>query len=102
MVVPKWALQCHVALVSLVPLLMVRTHAFSLLAWQQVMRALAEAVRTLGMQFPDPHFKNKHKKRRVVQPELVQAVAANMPPGGERYNPNLKRHERYSCAPDVA
>ena len=50
------------------------------------MRTMAEAVCTLRAQFPDPHFKNKHKKRRVVQPELVQAAAANMPPGGERYS----------------
>ncbi|KAK9846481.1 hypothetical protein WJX81_005020 [Elliptochloris bilobata] len=34
------------------------------------------------IQFPDPHFKNRHKKRRVVQPELVHALAANMAPGG--------------------
>ena len=46
---------------------------------------MTEAVFMMCAQFPDPHFKNKHKKRRVVQPELVQAVAAHMPPGGERY-----------------
>ena len=50
-------------------------------------RAEAEAGCVLRAQFPDPHFKNKHKKRRVVQPELVQAVAAHMPPGGDRRAP---------------
>ena len=34
------------------------------------------------LQFPDPHFKMKHKKRRVIQPELVHALAHLMPPGG--------------------
>jgi tRNA (guanine-N7-)-methyltransferase len=30
------------------------------------------------IQFPDPWFKNKHSKRRVVQPELVDAIASNV------------------------
>ena len=33
-------------------------------------------------QFPDPHFKRKHRKRRVVQAQLVAALAALMRPGG--------------------
>ena len=28
------------------------------------------------MQFPDPHFKKKHHKRRVVTPELRATIAA--------------------------
>ena len=36
-----------------------------------------------ALQFPDPHFKARHKKRRVVQPQLVRAITARMPPGGE-------------------
>jgi tRNA (guanine-N7-)-methyltransferase len=34
------------------------------------------------VQFPDPHFKRKHRKRRVVQLQLVAALAALMRPGG--------------------
>lgn len=34
------------------------------------------------LQFPDPHFKRKHRKRRVVQPQLVAALAQLMAPGG--------------------
>eukprot|EP00198_Chlamydomonas_reinhardtii_P009375 XP_001698712.1 predicted protein [Chlamydomonas reinhardtii] len=34
------------------------------------------------VQFPDPHFKRRHRKRRVVQRRLVDALAAAMPPGG--------------------
>ncbi|PRW58022.1 tRNA (guanine-N(7)-)-methyltransferase isoform A [Chlorella sorokiniana] len=34
------------------------------------------------VQFPDPHFKARHKKRRTVQKQTVEAVARLMPPGG--------------------
>ncbi|GLC42351.1 hypothetical protein PLESTM_001323900 [Pleodorina starrii] len=34
------------------------------------------------IQFPDPHFKRRHHKRRVVQPQLVAALRDLMPPGG--------------------
>lgn len=37
-----------------------------------------------SVQFPDPHFKAKHKKRRMVQPALVAAMCASLKPeGGE-------------------
>ena len=35
------------------------------------------------VQYPDPHFKTKHRKRRVVQPQVVEGLAHLMPPGGE-------------------
>ena len=34
------------------------------------------------LQFPDPHFKKKHKKRRVVQPQLIEAIERRLAPGG--------------------
>ena len=34
------------------------------------------------LQFPDPHFKKKHKKRRVVQPQLIEAIDRRLAPGG--------------------
>ncbi|WP_299414049.1 tRNA (guanosine(46)-N7)-methyltransferase TrmB [Acaryochloris sp. IP29b_bin.148] len=34
------------------------------------------------IQFPDPWFKRRHQKRRVVQPELVAALAICIQPGG--------------------
>ncbi|EFJ47757.1 hypothetical protein VOLCADRAFT_61222 [Volvox carteri f. nagariensis] len=34
------------------------------------------------IQFPDPHFKRRHHKRRVVQPQLVTALRDLMPRGG--------------------
>ena len=32
-------------------------------------------LRSASIQFPDPHFKAKHHKRRVVQPELARSLA---------------------------
>ncbi|GLI71109.1 hypothetical protein VaNZ11_016182 [Volvox africanus] len=34
------------------------------------------------IQFPDPHFKRRHHKRRVVQPRLARALRDAMAPGG--------------------
>jgi tRNA (guanine-N7-)-methyltransferase len=34
------------------------------------------------IQFPDPWFKRRHQKRRVVQPQLVNDVADFLSPGG--------------------
>lgn len=33
-------------------------------------------------QFPDPHFKHRHKKRRIVQPSFIAHLASLMPTGG--------------------
>ena len=38
-------------------------------------------VEMVTIQFPDPHFKERHKKRRVVTPELVKTLAQFMPEG---------------------
>jgi len=34
----------------------------------------------VSIQFPDPHFKKSHAKRRVVKPRLVKTLAMFMPP----------------------
>lgn len=34
------------------------------------------------IQFPDPWFKKRHQKRRVAQPELVQALSTQIQPNG--------------------
>lgn len=36
----------------------------------------------VSIQFPDPWFKNRHFKRRVVQPEVVEILAKYLQPGG--------------------
>jgi tRNA (guanine-N7-)-methyltransferase len=42
-------------------------------------------LQLVTLQFPDPWFKKKHHKRRVLQPALLQALAAALPPGGELF-----------------
>lgn len=42
-------------------------------------------ITTITIQFPDPHFKNRHKKRRVVQPELVEVIADNVKSGSHLF-----------------
>lgn len=40
-------------------------------------------LKRVSIQFPDPWFKKRHLKRRVVQPELVEAIAKYLATGGE-------------------
>jgi tRNA (guanine-N7-)-methyltransferase len=44
-----------------------------------------ERLALVTIQFPDPWFKTKHHKRRVLQPELVGALAAALAPGRELF-----------------
>ncbi|OKH28431.1 tRNA (guanosine(46)-N7)-methyltransferase TrmB [Chroogloeocystis siderophila] len=39
-------------------------------------------LQRVTIQFPDPWFKNRHAKRRVVQPELVAELAEHLVAGG--------------------
>lgn len=43
----------------------------------------AERVDRFHLLFPDPWFKRRHKKRRVVDPELCAVMARQLRPGGE-------------------
>lgn len=49
------------------------------LAW---LSSLALPLQRVSIQFPDPWFKTRHSKRRVVQAELVTAIAEVLQPGG--------------------
>ena len=40
-------------------------------------------INLVSIQFPDPHFKKQHQKRRVVTPELVQILASHMNEGSQ-------------------
>ena len=40
-------------------------------------------LQRVSIQFPDPWFKQRHSKRRVVQPDLVTAIANALPPAGD-------------------
>jgi tRNA (guanine-N7-)-methyltransferase len=41
-----------------------------------------QSIQAVTIQFPDPWFKRRHQKRRVVQPALVEALADCLKPGG--------------------
>ena len=43
----------------------------------------AGILRNVTIQFPDPWFKNKHAKRRMVNRELVDTLARVLQPGGK-------------------
>ena len=43
--------------------------------------AAGSRVGRLSIQYPDPHWKARHQKRRVVQPALIAAVAAKTDEG---------------------
>lgn len=40
------------------------------------------SLHRVSIQFPDPWFKKRHQKRRVVQPEVVQLLAEFLAPDG--------------------
>ena len=48
-------------------------------------------VACVSVQFPDPHFKKRHHKRRIVQPQLVDAVADALLPGRKVRRRNRQR-----------
>ncbi len=58
------------------------------------------------IQFPDPWFKKRHQKRRVVQPVLVAAIASHLAPGGLVFLQSdieavaLEMSDRFSEHPD--
>ncbi len=40
-------------------------------------------LQAVTIQFPDPWFKKKHAKRRMVNPEMVDTIANHLAPGGK-------------------
>ncbi|BAZ04104.1 tRNA (guanosine(46)-N7)-methyltransferase TrmB [Calothrix sp. NIES-3974] len=41
-----------------------------------------DTLQRVTIQFPDPWFKTRHGKRRIVQPQLIQEIAEYLIPGG--------------------
>jgi tRNA (guanine-N7-)-methyltransferase len=50
---------------------------------QILLESLPDRLKTISIQFPDPWFKKKHNKRRVVQPELVTLLVDYLGSKGE-------------------
>ncbi len=44
-----------------------------------------DRLQRVSIQFPDPWFKKKHHKRRVLQPSLLLSLASAMEPGRELF-----------------
>ena len=44
-----------------------------------------DQLQRVSIQFPDPWFKNRHKKRRVLQPSLLLAISIALQPGRELF-----------------
>lgn len=42
-----------------------------------------DSLQLVSIQFPDPWFKKKHHKRRVIQPEIVEILAQFLPLNGQ-------------------
>ena len=47
-----------------------------------LLTSLPSSLSFVSIQFPDPWFKKRHQKRRVVQPELVDTLGRYLKPGG--------------------
>jgi len=50
-------------------------------SWKSLLQSYPGPVDFVSMQFPDPHFKQRHHKRRHVQPQLVKEVVESLAPG---------------------
>ena len=48
---------------------------------RSLLASLPNPPQRVSIQFPDPWFKKRHQKRRVVQPQLVSDLADHMQPG---------------------
>ena len=51
----------------------------SLEGWMKALEQ--DRLQRVSIQFPDPWFKRRHRKRRVLQPALLLAIAAALQPG---------------------
>ncbi len=65
-------------------------------------------LKRVSIQFPDPWFKKRHQKRRVVQPPLVRDLADLMPSGSELFIQSdvldvaTEMRDRFQSAPEFA
>lgn len=50
-------------------------------SWRSLLDSYPGPIELVSMQFPDPHFKARHHKRRHVQPQLVREMAQTLQPG---------------------
>ena len=65
----------------------------------------ANTLQTISIQFPDPWFKKRHHKRRVVQPELVNTLVDHLAEGGKVFLQSdieevaIEMRDRFAASP---
>ena len=65
----------------------------------------ANTLGTISIQFPDPWFKKRHHKRRVVQPELVNTLVNHLAEGGKVFLQSdieevaIEMRDRFAASP---
>ena len=55
----------------------------SLASWMNALKP--DQLHLVSIQFPDPWFKQRHRKRRVLQPALLHAIASALHPGRQLF-----------------
>merc|ERR1719326_2736999 len=55
-------------------------------SFKSLLESYPGPIELVSMQFPDPHFKKKHHKRRHVQPQLVPELVRWMRDMFDRYS----------------
>jgi hypothetical protein len=57
-------------------------HANATISMKSVLADYPGYIKLICIQFPDPHFKRRHRKRHSVQPQTCTDLAAVLSPGG--------------------
>jgi tRNA (guanine-N7-)-methyltransferase len=50
--------------------------------WQMYPLLAADALQAVYLHFPDPHMRQRFRKRRVISPEFLEAIGRALAPGG--------------------
>ncbi|CAL9230676.1 unnamed protein product [Arabidopsis halleri] len=57
--------------------------ANAMVSFEQLISSYPGPLEIVSILCPDPHFKKRHQKRRVVQKPLVNSILQNLKPGGK-------------------
>ncbi|XP_010492727.1 PREDICTED: uncharacterized protein LOC104770076 [Camelina sativa] len=57
--------------------------ANAMVSFEQLITSYPGPLEIVSILCPDPHFKKRHQKRRVVQKPLVNSILQNLKPGGK-------------------
>ena len=66
-----------------------------------------DTLQTISVQFPDPWFKKRHQKRRVIQPDLVKILVDYLAVGGRVFLQSdieevaIQMRDRFAASPGL-